>query len=186
MFAKPIMIAAAVALSTSVVTARPHGQLLESAIFAEDTVGDLDRAIRIYARLVSTQGVPPEILSRAQSRLPEVRRKREETLRATLAAQQSTPPVGLPGRIDAPPQAPPVGRAPAPPTARQVSDGCCGTFSDNYNPAAAVTISGKIAQIEILYPQTVIYVDGDDGNRWGFTVASANEMIRSGWTSTPL
>ena len=180
MFARHFTIAAVCALSATAVTAQTHGQLLERAIFAETSVGDLDRAIRLYSQLVSAPGVPPDVVARAQSRLPQVRRQRDETLRATaLAAQQTGAPRGLPGRID--PQAS-AGRAPAPPAARQASDGCCGAFSDNYNPGAAVTVSGKIAQIEFLYPQTVIYMAGDDGNKWGFTVASANDMIRSGWT----
>jgi hypothetical protein len=183
MFAKHFMIAAAITVCSTALTAQTHGQLLERAIFAEETVGDLDAAIRIYGRLVSAPGVPPEVLARSQRRLAEARRQREATMRATaIAARQSKPPVGLPGRIDSPPQAPPVGGAPAPLTARQSPDGCCGIFSDNYSAGSAVTVSGKIARIELLYPESVIYVEGDDGNRWGFTVASANEMVRSGWT----
>src|SRR5262245_8687969 len=105
MFARQLVIAAAAVLSATAAAAQTHGEWLERAVFAEETAGDLDGAIRIYERLVSAPAVPSEIAALAQSRLADGRR--QQALRAAaLAAQQTTTPRGLPGRVDAPPETP--------------------------------------------------------------------------------
>ena len=58
MIATRFVIAAAAVLCATAATAQTHSQLLEKAIFSEETAGDLDAAISIYERLLSTPDVP--------------------------------------------------------------------------------------------------------------------------------
>ena len=107
MFARHLVIAAASVLCATAATAQTHGQLLERAIFAEDTAGDLNDAIRIYEQLASAPAVSPEIATRARARLSDARRERDLAAAASAAAaQQTKTQTGLPGQIDPPPTAP--------------------------------------------------------------------------------
>src|SRR5688572_30026481 len=89
MLARYLVITAASVLATTAVAAQTHGQLLESAIFAEDTAGDSATALRIYERLANAPSVPSDIAARARTRL--------------AIAQQTRTPTGLPGQVDPPP-----------------------------------------------------------------------------------
>lgn len=176
MIATRFVIAVAAVLWATAATAQTHSEMLERAIFAEETAGDLDGAIRIYEKLLSAPAVPREIAARAQSHLSDGRRRREQAATAAaIAAQQSSLPRGL---REAMPQAQPEAAGLA---LAQVTDGCCGLFSGNYDPGGHVAIIGTIARIEWVNPQTVLYVDAADGNRWAFTVSTPNTMIRNGW-----
>ena len=179
MIATRFVIAAAAVLCATVATAQTPGQLLEKAIFSEETAGDLDLAISIYERLLSTPDVPREVAARAQAHLSSGRQRREHAATAAaLLAQSSRPHVLFERSAQAQPQ---VSQTPA-----LLTGGCCGVFSDNYDPGRGVTVNGSIIQVEWSNPQTVVHVHGADGRVWGFAVESPNTMIRSGWNRNTL
>lgn len=169
-----VIAAAAALLCATAAAAQTPSELLEQGIFSQDTAGDLAGAIQIYERLASTPGVPREIAARAQVRLAEGRRRQAtpqspaggstpRVARSASAAENPRGPAALAG----------VGR-------EQGADRCCGFFSGNYDAARAVTIDGIITRVEWANPETVVYVNGSDGNVWGFTTAAPNAMIRAG------
>ena len=63
---------------------------------------------------------------------------------------------------------------------------CCGLFSGNYDPSRTVTVSGTVVAVQWLNPQSIVFVNGTDGNTWGFTMASPNTMIRAGMNKNSL
>src|SRR5262245_34904914 len=175
MFARHLVIAAASVLCASAATAQTHGQLLERAIFAEDTAGDLNGAIRIYEQLVSAPAVSPEIAARARARLSDARRERDLAAAASAAvAQQSKPQTGLPGQIDPPP---------APP--RQTS-GTSAKLSDFYDAGRPVSVVGFVTQVQWSNPNVVIYLNDADGKLWGFVLGSPESLARAGWSRDSL
>ena len=164
MFARLFVIAAASVLSATAVMAQTHGQLLESAIFAEETAGDLDAAIRIYERLVRTPALSPEIAVRARTRLSTARQTRDQALRAEeLAAQR-----GQPGRVD-----PPQPASPRPQAAR---------YADMYDSASPVSVTGNVTEVVWKDPHVVIFLNSStDGQPWGFVLGPPANLERSGW-----
>ena len=166
MFARFFIIGAVLLLCAGAVTAQTQGQLLESAIFAEETAGDLDAAIRIYERLVRTPALSPEITTRARSRLSTARQVREQALRAEeLAAQR-----GQPGRVDPPPPA-----APTRPLAAR--------YADMYDSASPVSVTGTVTEVVWKDPHVVIFLNSSkDGQPWGFVLAPPVNLERGGWT----
>jgi hypothetical protein len=165
-------------LCAAAVTAQSSGGLLEQAIFAENTAGDLDGAIRIYERLLNTPGVASQLSAVARTRLNELRARREQRTPRAAHAQQATPVTGLPGRID-PPR--PAAASPAPKTA-QPQIGCCGMFSGNYDETRPIVVSGTITSARWENPLTLLFITGRDGNRWGFTLPPPNSLILHGLT----
>ena len=174
MFARDLVIAAASVLCATAVTAQTHGQQLESAIFAEETAGNLDAAIRIYEGLAGAPDVPREIASRARSRLIEARRQRDDTIRlmASAADQGRT---GQPGQIDPPPVAP---RTTRPPSGER--------YSDYYDAASPVSVTGFVTEVQWTNPHVVIFVTDGDGQPWGFVFGPPENLTRSGWTRDSL
>ena len=164
MIATRIAIAALVLACATAAAAQTHAELLEKAIFTDETAGDLPGAIRIYERLLSTPGVSREIATRAQARLTEGKRRRDNAVVA-LATVHSTNAIELAGQT----------------ATSQTPQGCCGMFSGNYDPARPVTVRGKIAQVAWSNPQTFIVVEGSDGNRWGFTLPPPNALFLRGF-----
>ena len=163
-------VAAASVLSATAVTAQTHGQLLESAIFAEDTAGDRDGAIRIYQRLVSAPAVPPEVASRAWSRLTEARRQRDEAILVMArAAEQGR--AGQAGQIDPPPAAP---------ATRPGRSG--GSFTEFYDASRQVSVVGTVTQVQWSDPNVVVYLNDADGKLWGFVLGPPANLVRSGWS----
>jgi hypothetical protein len=134
--------------------AQTHAELLEKAIFTDETAGDLPGAIRIYEQLLSTPGVSRDIASRAQARLTESKRRREQTVQtaAFTSAKEA-------------PQNPQEFR---------------GMFSGHYS-TRPVTVRGRIAQVLWTNPQTLLVIDGFDGNRWGFTLPPPNALLLRGF-----
>lgn len=142
--------------------AQTPAQLLEKAIFSEDTAGDVDGAVTLYRRVLAAHDVPRDVAARADERLAA-------SLRRTRAAEEARQ-----SRQPGPPPPPP----PAPP--RPDSSGCCGTFSENYDPGRPVTVTGQISAIMWVNPQSVLTILGSDGNLWGFTLPAPNVLIRGG------
>jgi hypothetical protein len=151
------MIALALVCATAA-AAQTHAELLEKAIFTEETAGDLPGAIRIYERLLTTPGVSREIAARAQTRLTEGKRRDPHAIAPRPAASRAAAQAG----------------------STQGVPGCCGRFSENYDPSRPIAISGTVAQMAWVNPQTFIIIEGSDGNRWGFTLVTPNTLIRSG------
>lgn len=165
MIARHLVIAVAgMLLGTAAGVAQTHTELFERAVFAEETAGNLDEAIVLYERLLQSPGVPRELAARAQQRLADGRRRQTQAVRPTSgSAEPST--------------------GPARPNAElQERHLVWGLFPDNYNPAAGVAVLGVISAIELLHPQSVLYVKTPEGATWGFTTASVGIMIRLGWT----
>ena len=79
-----------------------------------------------------------------------------ETLRRSQRAQAVPPPAGAP------------------------QTGCCGMFSGNYDPFQQITVVGIVRAMQWVNPQSILVVDGVDGNAWAFTLASPNAMVRGG------
>jgi hypothetical protein len=155
--------------------AQTHSQLLERAIFAEETAGDLPGAIRIYARLAHELTVPRDIAAHARTRLTDTGR-RHQGQSATLTAAQSRTPGPVQGNSTTRPPASAASALPA----HDAIGGCCGMFSNNYDPSRPITIHGKVTMMQWSNPQALLIVDGTDGNKWGFTLASPNMMLRGG------
>jgi hypothetical protein len=158
MIATRIAMTALALICATAGAAQTHAELLEKAIFTDETAGDLPGAIRIYERLLTTPGVSREIAARAQTRLAEGRRRRDPHAVAR----------------------PDAARAAAQAGSAQGVRRCCGPFSENYDPSRPVAISGTVAQMSWVNPQTSIIIEGFDGNRWGFTLVSPNTLLRSG------
>src|SRR5687768_5277870 len=67
--------------------AQSFSQLLQQAIYTQDTVGDLDTAIKLYQQIVSTAPATSEVRRQAQRRLldaTEARRRSLQTSQASL------------------------------------------------------------------------------------------------------
>jgi hypothetical protein len=171
MFARHLVIAAASVLCATAATAQTHGQLLERAIFAEDTAGDLSGAIRIYEQLASAPAVSPEIAARARTRLSDARRERDLAANAAATlADQSKPQTGLPGQIDPPPAAPRT----TPPAAPR--------YADMYDASRTVTVVGFVTEVQWSNPDVVVYLNDADGKLWGLVLAPPANLERTGWT----
>ncbi|HEX5108471.1 MAG TPA: DUF6152 family protein [Vicinamibacterales bacterium] len=134
--------------------AQTQTHLLEKGIFTEDTLGDLDGAIQIYRQVLAAHWVPRSIEAQAQLRLTESLRKKGLAPQASPAAaqQQQTPD----------------------------PNACCGMFSGNYDVNRPISLVGTITGVQWVNPQSVVYIDAVDGNKWAFTIASPNQMVRGG------
>jgi hypothetical protein len=198
MTVKCLMLAVVVGLSATLASAQSHSLMFEQAIFAEDTAGDLDGAIRMYERLASTPGAPDEIVRMARERLATVSVRRNQ--RTQVAAAQQAKPTGRPGQVDpapATPQgpqrgAPPRGSGPGPTGGppplpfRTTADTCrpgeepCGMFANFYDRARPIVVSGTVVFTQWMNPLTLLVINGNDGNRWSFTLPPPNALIRGG------
>jgi hypothetical protein len=170
MIATRMTIAALVLACATAAAAQTHAELLEKAIFTDETAGDLPGAIRIYEQLLNTPGVSREIAARAQTRLTDGKRRRDQRVVAAAAPSAATPQSAVVVRDR-------VWNFGAP---RQHVEGCCGMFSGNYDPGRPVTVRGKIAQVTWSNPQTLLVIEGSDGNRWGFTLPPPNALLLRG------
>jgi hypothetical protein len=142
-------------LATAGAAQTPSAQLLEKGIFTEETVGDLDGAIRIYRQILAAPQVARDVAVQTEFRLAEALRKSTPQARPAAAQQHQV-------------------------------EGCCGMFSGNYDPALNIVVSGKVTAAQWMNPLTVVFVDGDDGNKWALTLAAPNAMIRGGMTKDSL
>jgi hypothetical protein len=68
--------------------AQTHAQLLEKAIFSEETAGDLDGAVRLYRQILASHQVPRDVAALAESRLAGTLRRTQRPQVAPAAAQQ--------------------------------------------------------------------------------------------------
>jgi hypothetical protein len=170
-------------------TAQTHAEMLERAIFTEDTLGDLNGAIGIYENLVRTPSVPREVAALAQARLTVVVNRR---MSASAAAPASK---GVLANFGSTAPARPAG-AQATTTAEQLEQvaarlerlarrECCGLFSANYQ-GLSVTVSGTVTQVQWMNPQAVVFVKGSDGENWGFTMAAPNSLLLGGLNKNSL
>jgi hypothetical protein len=177
------MIARGIALSTLAVSlvagssfAQTAAELLERGIYRQDTVGDLDGAIRIYRQIVHP-GVARDVAAHAQLRLAESLLKKGDVASAEQEFARLTREYSdfqaLVGRFAARPAARPV-------LAQQTNDGCCGLFSGYYDELRPVTVSGKVSRMMWVNPQSAITVEGFDGNKWSFSLPAPNMLIRLG------
>ena len=137
--------------------AQTQTHLLQKGIFTEDTLGDLDAAIQIYRQVLAAHSVPRSIEAQAQLRLAESLRKKGQSPQAspTAAAQQQQP------------------EQPDP-------NSCCGFFSGNYDANKPVSLVGTVTAVQWVNPESVVYVDAVDGNKWAFTMAAPNYLVRNG------
>jgi hypothetical protein len=181
MSAQRLIGAAAIVLVSMGAMAQTHTEMLEKGIFTEETAGDLAGAIRIYESLSSEAGVPREVAVRARARLTEARQRQQRPSQPGVVAAHAAP-AGAAQDQTAP------RLTPSEAVARQVQavNSCCGLFSGNYDPGRPVNVTGTVTRVELINPQSVVYVKGDDGRSWGFTLAAPNTMIRSGWNRTTL
>src|SRR5687768_17212770 len=71
--------------------AQSLSQLLQQAIYTQDTVGDLDTAIKLYQQIVSTAPATSEVRRQAQRRLQaaEARRRSLQTSQASFVPDAS-------------------------------------------------------------------------------------------------
>jgi hypothetical protein len=139
--------------------AQTQTHLLQKGIFTEDTLGDLDAAIQIYRQVLATHSVPRSIEEQAQLRLAESLRKKGQA-----------------------PQASPSASAQQPQENKPDPNRCCGFFSDNYDANRPVSLTGTVTAVQWMNPETVVYVEAVDGNKWAFTIAAPNAMVRAGMT----
>ena len=142
------------ALCASPVAAQSVAQLLEKGIYAEETVGDLDAAIQIYRQILTARVAPRDIVAQAQFHLTESLRRKGE------------PPSAAPGVAQIP------------------GDPCCGILSQNYDPSRPVVVTGTVTQVQWVNPQSLVFVDGIDGNKYGFAILAPNALIRLGLDKT--
>ena len=190
MIATRIAMTALVLVCATAAAAQTHAELLERAIFTDETAGDLPGAIRIYERLLSTPGVSSEIVARAQARLTDGKRRRDQRVVSLTAAHTGSALDAAGPGASARQTAVPAPREGAPRAAfqdaTQQAQGCCGMFSGNYDPFRPITVQGKVTQVVWANPETYVVIEGTDGNKWAFTVAAPNAMFRSGFTKDSL
>ena len=135
--------------------AQTPGQQLERAIFTQDTVGDLDGAIGLYRQILTARLVPADVEAEARTRLADSLRRKGQPPQARAAGAQAAQ-----------------------------SGGCCGMFSGNYDETRAVTVTGTVTALMWVNPQSVVVVQGTDGNKYGFTLAAPNQMLLGGLNRT--
>ena len=186
MLSTRIAISALALVCATAAAAQTHAELLEKAIFTDETAGDLPGAIRLYERLLNTPGLSREMAARAQTRLADGKRRRDQAV-VSLAAVHTSSAVESAGPTSASIRQTAVfaPRADAPRAALQTgtqAPGCCGMFSGNYDPARSVTMRGKVVQVMWVNPETYIVIEGSDGNRWGFTTAAPNALLLRGFS----
>lgn len=170
MIATRMTVAALVLACATTAAAQTHAELLEKAIFTDETAGDLPAAIRIYERLLNTPGVSPDIAARARTRLADGKRRRDEgAVAPAVAPSASTPQSAVVVRD----------RLWFYEAARQRE--IAGMFSGNYDPVRPVTVRGKVVQAVWSNPQTLLVIEGSDGNRWGFTLPPPNALVLRGF-----
>jgi hypothetical protein len=174
MIATRIAIAAVVLACATAAAAQTHAELLEKAIFTDETAGDLPSAIRIYERLLSTPGVTSEITTRAQARLVEGKRRRDQAVMSPGAVHGGTAIETAGPRTDVP-------RGAFQQFTQQVTQGFAGMWSGNYDASRPVTVRGRIAQVVWTNPQALLVIEGADGNRWGFTLPPPNALFLRGF-----
>jgi len=185
MLATRIAITALALVCATAAAAQTHAELLEKAIFTDETAGDLPGAIRIYERLLSTPGVSREIVARAQTRLTDSKRRRDQTVVSLAAVHTSSPKSA--GQSNASNRqtavfAPRiVDREWSAGTPKQQEARVAGTFSGLYDPARSVTVRGKVVQAIWSNPLTLVIIEGSDGNRWGFTLPPPNALLLRGF-----
>lgn len=155
-------------------TVPANAELLERAIFAEETAGDLDTAARIYEQLLNTRTVSQDMAAEFRQRLAETRRQ-SQSLRAAASQQATT-------STEPPPRALTQSNVDAVLAGgdHDHANECCGTFTLNYDPERMVTVTGTVSTVLWQSPQSVLFVNGSDGNTWGFTLATPNVMLRNG------
>src|SRR5688572_21499192 len=140
MLATRIAITALALVCATAAAAQTHAELLEKAIFTDETAGDLPGAIRIYERLLSTPGVSREVAARAQTRLTDSKRRRDQAV-VSLAAVHTTSAIESAGPTTASNRqtavfAPRiVDREWSAGTPKQQEAGVAGMFSGLYDPA---------------------------------------------------
>ena len=176
-----LIVTASIVLIATGATAQTHVEMLERGIFTEDTVGDLPGAIQIYEMVLGQAGVPRDVAARARTRLTEARRIQDVAAHARSSAMQPHLPAAVHTQT-VPAQSPSEAVA----QQLQAMSGCCGRFSANYDPGRSATVTGTVTRVEWVNPLTTVYVAGGDGKTWGFTLASPNTMIRSGWNRNTL
>ena len=176
-----ILAAASILTATATAaTAQTHSELLEKAIFTEETIGDLEGAARLYEQLVGTPSVSREIVAEARGRLADSRRRQADRQRALAAPPQAGAVIAFrPGSL-AQSNADAVAAA----GVHDHDNECCGTFTLNYDPTRMVTVSGSVKAMEWLNPMVILTVAGTDGSNWGFTLPPPNRLIRGGLTRT--
>ena len=133
MLATRIAITALALVCATAAAAQTHAELLEKAIFTDETAGDLPGAIRLYERLLNTPGLSREMAARAQTRLADGKRRRDQAV-VSLAAVHTSSAVESAGPTSASIRQTAVfaPRADAPRAAFQTgtqAPGCCGMFS---------------------------------------------------------
>jgi len=172
MIATRMAVTALALVCATAAAAQTHAELLEKAIFTDETAGDLPGAIRIYEQLLNTPGVSREIAARAQTRLADSRRRRDQGVMALAA--------GSPG---ATPQSAVFASRRAVPwmTAQDPTQQVAGMFSGLYDAGRPVTVRGKVVQAIWMNPLTVIVLEGADGTRWGVTTAAPNALVLRGF-----
>jgi Protein of unknown function (DUF3108)/Tetratricopeptide repeat len=83
----PIFVAFVMVLASTAI-AQPASELLEKAIFTEETVGDLDAAIGIYKQVLDNAEVNRKLAARAQYRLAQCYMKKGQDTEATEAFEK--------------------------------------------------------------------------------------------------
>lgn len=74
----------------------------------------------------------------------------------------------------------------APAQAQAAQTGCCGMWSGNYDENRPVTVVGTVTGMQWMNPQSVLFLDGTDGNTWAFTMAPPNALLRAGMTKATI
>ena len=172
MLATRIAITALALVCATAAAAQTHAELLEKAIFTDETAGDLPGAIRLYERLLNTPGLSREMAARAQTRLADGKRRRDLAV-VSLAMQPHTQSALFAQRVN--------GQRVEFQDPSQQAQGIAGMFSGLYDPARPVTVRGKVVQAVWVNPLTYVVIEGSDGNRWGFTTAPPNSLVRAGF-----
>ena len=95
MKARIVIAVAAVLLSVSASHAQSSAEQLQKAIYTQDTVGDLDGAIRLYQQIVATAPVG-DVRNQAQRRLQVAQEMRRRVLAGAGAVAIAKPPRGAP------------------------------------------------------------------------------------------
>ena len=180
--------------------AQTAAELLQKAIFAQETEGNLDAAIQIYRQIVISAYPQREIAAQAQYRLGQAllrkgdlagAAKEFEKLARDFSEYREVVMKEARGSLTPPQPGGRGGRGAASPVASFEGQRLYQAVlkaQPMQNPPAAldvdkpVTVQGVVTRVMWANPNNYIYVQGTDQTTWAFEGAAPNKALQIGWT----
>jgi len=158
-------------------SAQTASELLQKAIYAQETTGNLDAAIQLYRQAVSAAGTQRDVAAQAQYRLAQALLRKGDTANAALEmdrlAREFPDQRDVIARMASGPN-PLALRGAAPPTAKQ------------FDESKLVTVQGTVTQMLWMNPTAWIKLTDGSGTDWSISTTSPNQLLNQNWTRNTL